>query len=81
MGLFDHSSRSTFVSSDTDVGQKAWLTVSALIHPKGVLLGRGQDSVQASQVLSQQTRSSMSLWTLLCALVHSHVGKGTKGLL
>jgi len=39
MGIFDHSSRSTFVRSDTDVGQKAWLTVSALIHPKGVLSG------------------------------------------
>ena len=31
--------------------EKAWLTVSALIHLKGVLLGWGQDSVQASQVL------------------------------
>ena len=45
MGIFDHSSRSafvrsgTFVRSDIDVGQKAWLTVSALIHPKGVLSG------------------------------------------
>jgi len=33
------SSRSAFVSSDTDVGQKAWLIVSALIHLKGVLSG------------------------------------------
>ena len=39
MGVFDHSSRSAFVRSDTDVGQKAWLSVSALIHPKGVLSG------------------------------------------
>jgi len=39
MGVFDHSSRSSFVRSDTDVGQKAWLAVSALIHPKGVLSG------------------------------------------
>ena len=74
MGIFDHSSRS--VRSDTDVGQKAWLTVSALIHPKGVLSGWGQDSVQASQVLPHQTGSSMSLWTSLCALVRSHVGTG-----
>ena len=55
---------------------KAWLSVSALIHPKGVLSGWGQDSVQASQVHPHQTLSSMSLWTLLCALVHSHVGTG-----
>ena len=76
MGIFDHSSRSTFVRSDIDVGQKAWLSVSAQIHPKGVLSGWGQDSVQASQVLPHQTGSSMSLWTLLCALVRSHVGTG-----
>ena len=55
---------------------KAWLSVSALIHPKGVLLGWGQDSVQASQVHPHQTLSSTSLWTLLCALVHSHAGTG-----
>jgi len=76
MGICDHSSRSSFVRSDTDVGQNAWLSVSALIHPKGVLSGLGQDSVQASQVLPHQTGSSMSLWTLLCALERSHVGKG-----
>ena len=34
---------------------KAWLSVSALIHPKGVLSGWGQDSVQASQVHPHQT--------------------------
>ena len=72
MRIFDHSSRSAFVRSGSDVGEKA----SALIHPKVVLLGRGQDSVQASQVPPHQTRSSMSLWTLLCALVRSHVGTG-----
>ena len=55
---------------------KAWLLVSTLIHPKGVLLGWGLDSVQASQVRPHQTLSSMSLWTLLCALVCSHVGTG-----
>ena len=56
--------------------EKAWLAVSALIHPKGVLSGWGQVSVQASQVLPHQTRSSISLWTLLCAPVRSHVGTG-----
>ncbi len=76
MGIFDHSSRSAFVRSGSDVGEKAWLAVSALIHPKGVLSGWGQDSVQASQLLPHQTRSSMSLWTLICALVRSHVGTG-----
>jgi len=50
MGIFDHSSRSTFVRSGSDVGEKAWLAVSALIHLKGVLSGWGQDSKQASQV-------------------------------
>ena len=39
MGIFDHSSRSAFVRSGSDVGEKAWLAVSALIHPKGVLSG------------------------------------------
>ena len=33
MGIFDHSSRSAFVRSHTDVGQEG------LIHPKGVLSG------------------------------------------
>jgi len=32
--------------------------------------------VQASQVPPHQTLSSMSLWTLLCVLVRSHVGTG-----
>ena len=36
---------------------KAWLSVSALIHLKGVLSGWGQDSVQASQVMN------LALWT------------------
>ncbi|KAI4895436.1 hypothetical protein NFI96_007284, partial [Prochilodus magdalenae] len=51
--------------------EKAWLSVSTLIHPKGVLSGGGQDSVQASPVPPHQTRSSMSLWSLLCALMVS----------
>ena len=59
-----------------EVTHWCWLLVSALIHPKGVLLGWGQDSVQASKVHPHQTLSSMSLWTLLCALLHSHVGTG-----
>jgi len=56
--------------------EKAWLAVSAQIHPKGVLSGGGQDSAQASQVLPHQTCSSMSVWTVLCVLVRSHVGTG-----
>ena len=55
---------------------KTWLSVSALIHLKGVLSGWGQDSVQSSQVHPHQALSSMSLWTLFCELVHSHVGTG-----
>lgn len=52
------------------------LSVPALIPLKGVLSGWGQDSVQASQVLPHQTRSSMSLWPWLCALGHVVVGTG-----
>ncbi|XP_058230181.1 protein kish-B isoform X1 [Hemibagrus wyckioides] len=43
------------VHVEADVPVLAWLTVSVLIHHKGVLSG---------------------LWTLLCALVCSHVGTG-----
>ena len=32
VGMFDHSSRSIFVRSGTDVNKKAWLAGSALIH-------------------------------------------------
>ncbi|KAI4902832.1 hypothetical protein NFI96_018370 [Prochilodus magdalenae] len=56
--------------------KKAWLSVSTLIHPKGVLSDGGQDFVQASSVPPHKTRSPMSLWSLLCALVCSHVGTG-----
>ena len=55
---------------------KAWLSVAALIHLKGVLSGWGRDSAQASEVHPHQTLSSMSLWTLLCALVHRRNMKG-----
>ncbi|KAI4874161.1 hypothetical protein NFI96_015526 [Prochilodus magdalenae] len=37
--------------------EKAWLSVSALIHPKDVLSGRGQDSVQASPVPPHTTHA------------------------
>ena len=33
MGMFDHSSRSAFVRSGTDVDENAWLTVSAQFIP------------------------------------------------
>ena len=39
MGMFGRSSRSAFVKSGTDVGEKAWLTVSSIIHPKAVISG------------------------------------------
>lgn len=45
--------------------------MSALNHPKGVHLGSGQDSVNASQVDPHSTQSSMSLWSLLCEAVHT----------
>ena len=55
------------------LAEKAWPAVSALIHPKGVLSGCGQDSVQASQVLPHKTCSSMSLWTLLCMCIYIYI--------
>lgn len=60
--------------------KKAWLAVSTVIHPKGVLSGSGQDSVQASQVLPHQTHPPTLLWTLLCTRGHNHAGTG-KGFL
>lgn len=60
------------VWGQTEVGQKAWLIDPALIHLKGVLTGWGFDSVQASQVVPHQIRSSMSIWTLLwCTTLRS----------
>lgn len=53
MGIFDHSFTSAFASSHTVVGQGGLalgLSASALIHPKGVLSGWDEDSVQAIQV-------------------------------
>ena len=76
LGIFGHSSRSALVRSGTDVGRECLARSLRYNSPKGVLSGWGQDSVQAIQVIPHQTRSSMSLWTLLCALVCCHVGTG-----
>lgn len=46
------------------------LSVFALIYPKSVLYGWGQDSVQASQVYPHSST------TFICALVHSHAERG-----
>ena len=62
MGIFAHSSRSALVRSDTDDGQKAWLAVSALIYPKGVLSGGGQDSVQARSPDGEGLHCSWVQW-------------------
>lgn len=60
--------------------QRAWFSVSTVIHPKGVLSSLGQDSMEARQAVKlvhpYHTLSSISLWTLLCALVHGYVGRG-----
>ena len=64
MGIYDHSFRSTFVRSHKEHHRKAWLSVSALMRSKGVLLGLGEDSVQGSHVHPHQILSSMSLWAL-----------------
>ncbi|KAI4878503.1 hypothetical protein NFI96_008364 [Prochilodus magdalenae] len=50
--------------------------VAVILARNGVLSGGGQDSVQAVPVPPHQTRSPMSLWSLLCALVCGHVGTG-----
>ena len=60
MGIFDHSSRSVFVRSHTDVGQEG-LSVSALIHPKGALVhshvgtGRGHPQTVLTDSLSVES--------------------------
>ena len=72
MGTFDHSSRSAFVRSHTHVGQKG-LALSLRSNSSqrcSIGLRSGLSKVQASQVHPHQTLLSMSLWTLLCALVY-----------
>lgn len=51
--------------------EKAWLSVAFLIPPKRVLLGQGQDSVQASQVHPHKTVIHVS------SFVYSQVGRGS----
>jgi hypothetical protein len=66
-----HSATRALVRSGTDVGRLGlWLAVCLPIHPKGV---------QASQVLPNQSRQTISVWTSLCARGHCNVGTG-KGL-
>ena len=73
MEMFDHSSRRAFVRHWC-----GWEGFTYSLIPKVfnriVLSGWGQDAVQASQVPPPQNRLSVSLWSLLCARVHSHVG-------
>ena len=75
MGTFDHSSRGAFLRSHTDVGQEG-----PPLSPRSNSSQRCSIGVEVRtlyrQVHPHQTPSSMSLWTLLCALVHSHVGTG-----
>lgn len=52
-------------------GHEAWLAVSELIHPKGVLWG-------CDQVLPHKAPSSVSSGTLLCALVRTSVETGRR---
>lgn len=59
MGISDHSRRA-FVCSDTDVGWEGWAC-----NLCKVLCGLEVSTVQASQILPHQIRSSMSLWTLM----------------
>ena len=70
MGMFDHSSRSAYVRSGTDVGQEGMAHSLRSNSSQRCSIGL------RSGVPPPQTRSSMSLWTLLCALVRSHDGTG-----
>jgi len=74
MGIFYHSSRSAFVRSGSDVGREG---LAQSLHSK-VFCWVEEVRTMCSPVksLPHQTRSSMSLWTLLCALVCGHVGTG-----
>lgn len=66
-GNSDHSSRSVFMTLMLE--EKAWLSVFTLIHPKAFY----QVEIRTLQASSSTPNSSlsMSLWTLLGALVHS----------
>lgn len=55
--------------------EKAWLTFSTIIYPRFVQLGYDQDCKSVN--FFNTTNSSMSFWTLLCALSSSSVGTGT----
>ncbi|MEQ2265972.1 hypothetical protein XENORESO_015479 [Xenotaenia resolanae] len=92
-GIFDHSSRSTFVSSETDVGREG-LDLTRRSNSSqmcSIKLRSGRLNVwnifkmcyahqslinMLGQTKVPQTLSSMSLCTLLCALVHNHDGRG-----
>ena len=50
---------------------KAWLSISALIHSKGVLSVSGKDFVQASQVHPHQTVIHVFMDLVLCTGVQS----------
>ena len=70
MGMCDQSFRSAFVSSGTDVGWEglARSLRSNLSQRCSIGLKLGLCADQSSS--STKNCSSMSLWTLLCALVH-----------
>ena len=76
MGIFDHSSRGTFVRSHTDVGREGLaLSPRSNSPPRcSIWLRSGLCAGQSSS--STPNSLLMSLWTSLCALEHSHVGTG-----
>uniref|UniRef100_A0A3P9MAB9 Peptidase S1 domain-containing protein n=1 Tax=Oryzias latipes TaxID=8090 RepID=A0A3P9MAB9_ORYLA len=60
---------------------QTWINTQITTNQPGFITftSTGTDSdlsVSCPGVSSHQTLSSLSLWTLLCALVHSHVGRG-----
>lgn len=78
MGIFDHSSKNTFVWSHTDVGRKG-LAYSVCFNSSQRCWGCCQVEVRTIKFFHTKLHYPwvyMSLWSLLCALVRSHFVTG-----
>ncbi len=68
VGISAYSSSRAIVWSVTDVGQEAWPHNSRYSSPQRWGWGQGYKFVGHFKFFRTNTNSSMSLWTLLCAL-------------
>lgn len=57
-----HSAKAHFRGQALVLGEKVFLTLNISVHPKGVWLGIGQNSVPATWSPQYQTCETMSLW-------------------